>query len=153
MIYFIDEDYRKLRALASELTTFHGFKTKIIRDADSAFRELSDAHASDVELVIIDVMLAAKADGATSRYSREATDDYHQTGIVLLDDLVMVNPSVFPTKSVYFTHASSGDLVKAISASASKHGIRILKKKDYDTAYDFGNDIVDIINKLNGEES
>ncbi len=150
MIYFIDEDYRKLRALASELTTFHGFETKIIRDADSAFRELSDVNASDVDLVIIDVMLAVKADGKASRYSREDTDDFHQTGIALLDDLALVNPSVFPRKSVYFTHASSGDLVKAISTSANKHGIKMLKKKDYDTAYDFGKEIVAIIGKSNG---
>jgi len=147
MIYFIDEDYRKLRALASELTAFHGFETKIIRDADSAFRELSDIKECDVDLVIIDVMLAVNANGESSRYSREDTDDFHKTGIVLLDDLVLVNPDVFPKKAVYFTHASSGDLVKAISGSANKHGIRVLKKKDYNTAYDFGNEIVGIIRK------
>ena len=153
MIYFIDEDYRKLRALASELKTFHGFETKIIRDADSAYRELCDVKESDVDLVIIDVMLAVKADGESSRYSREETDDFHQTGIVLLDDLALVNPGVFPRKSVYFTHASSSDLVKEITASAKKHNIRMLKKKDYDTAYDFGIEIVGIIGKKEGVHS
>lgn len=147
MIYFVDEDYRKLRALVSELK-FSDFEATIIRDADSAFSELSEVEPEDVDLVIIDVMLAAKADENNSKYPRDETDDYHKTGLLLLDDLSQVNPAVFPKKAVYLTHASNGELVSLILASAKKYGIKMLRKKDYDTAYDFGKHIVQIISEM-----
>ncbi len=149
MIYFVDEDYRKLRVLVSELK-INGFDAKIIRDADTAFAELSEVDKSNVDLVIIDVMLAAKVNGNTSKYSREQTDDYHKTGLLLLDDLALANPSVFPKYAIYLTHASNDVLVKNISISANKYGIKMLRKKDYDTAYYFGEDVAKIIKELNG---
>ncbi len=147
MIYFIDEDYRKLRALVSELK-FNNFNAKVIRDADTAYSELAEVKPDEVDIVIIDVMLAAKANADESRYPREKTDDYHKTGLLLLDDLVRINPAVFPKYAIYLTHASNNELVKLISASAKKHSINLLRKKDYDTAFDFGEDIVEIISKI-----
>jgi DNA-binding NarL/FixJ family response regulator len=145
MIYFIDEDYRKLRALVSELD-IEGYDTKVIRDADNAFVELSGLSGEDVDLVIIDVMLAAKE--SCSKYTREETDDYHQTGLLLLDDLVQVNPRVFPKYAVYLTHATSADLVKVIITSAKKYGIKVLRKGNYDTGYDFAKDVKNIMKEL-----
>jgi len=147
MIYFVDEDYRKLRALVSELK-FNDYEAKIIRDADTAFVELSEVTPEAVDIVLIDVMLAAKADEKNSKYPRDKTDDYHKTGILLLDDLVHVNPTVFPKKSAYLTHASNNELISLITVSAKKHDIKMLRKKDYDTAYDFGKNIVRIIGEL-----
>ncbi len=151
MIYFIDEDFRKLRALVSELK-FNDFEVKVIRDADTAYTELETVTIEEVDIVIIDVMLAAKVTKITSKYSREKTDDYHKTGLLLLEDLVAVNQSVFPKSAIYFTHASNPELIKLISASAKKHGIKLLRKTDYDTAYEFGKDIVKIISEIKGEK-
>lgn len=147
MIYFVDEDYRKLRALVSELK-FNGYEAKIIRDADTAFIELSEVTPDVVDLVLIDVMLAAKPDENNSKYPRDKTDDYHKTGLLLLEDLVHVNPDVFPKKAAYLTHASNKELISLITISVKKHDIKMLRKKDYDTAYDFGETIVEIIGNL-----
>lgn len=147
MIYFVDEDYRKLRALVSELK-FNGYEAKIIRDADTAFVELSEVTLEAVDLVLIDVMLAANADEKNSKYPRDKTDDYHKTGLLLLDDLVHINPTVFPKKASYLTHASNNELISLITISAKNHDIKMLRKKDYDTAYDFGQNIVKIIGEL-----
>jgi len=146
MIYFVDEDYRKLRSLSSELT-FNGYQTEIIRDADTAYSQLCNVADNEVDLVIIDVMLAVKSNGS-SRYSREQTEEYHKTGICLLEDLVLTNPSVFPRKAIFLSHASSAELVAEIKAAESKYGVKYLRKADYDTAYHFGLEVVEIIGEI-----
>lgn len=147
MIYFIDEDFRKLRALVSELK-FNDFEVKVIRDADTAYIELETVVMDEVDIVIIDVMLAAKVTKDSSKYSRKDTDDYHKTGLLLLEDLVKVNPCIFPKHAIYFTHASNPELIKLISTSAKNHGIKLLRKTDYNTANDFGEDIIKIIEDI-----
>jgi hypothetical protein len=137
MIYFVDEDYRQLRALVSELL-FRGLQAEIIQDADTAYAKLSAIDGATVDLVFIDVMLAASSDETRSRYSRAATDEFHRTGLLLLDDLAKSNPKVFPKKAIYLTHASNGKLIAAIDESARCHGIKMLKKRDFRTAHDFG---------------
>jgi len=147
MIYFVDEDFRKLRALMSELV-IRGYDVINIRDADAAYLELSNVNKEDVQLVIIDVMLAANSNQALSRYSRKETDDYHKTGLLLLDDLADSNPRVFPRRAVYLSHASSDALLRKVSSSVRKHNVRFLRKKDYDTAYEFGEQVDEIIKDI-----
>lgn len=148
MIYFVDEDHRKLRPLVSELT-FMGFRAQIIKDADAAYSSLSTINDSQVELVIIDVMLSAKGNGEKSkRFSRERTEDYHQTGLVLLDDLVIVNPDVFPKKAIFMTHASSSSLIAHIEAATKKHNIEFLRKTNFDTALEFTDKVIEVLGRL-----
>jgi len=85
MIYFVDEDFRKLRVLVSELR-INGFDATILRDADSAYHQLVSEKKANIDLVIIDVMLAVNPDISKSRYTRANTDDYHKTGLLLLED-------------------------------------------------------------------
>lgn len=145
MVYFIDEDYRKLKVLVTELK-FRGLSSEVIRDADSAYHRLWNVSLEHIDLVIIDVMLSAKASGA-SRYSREKTDDYHKTGLVLLDDLVLANPDVFPKKAVFLTNASSDALYAQVKASAKDYKIECLRKSSFETAFQFGAKITEIVNE------
>ena len=146
MIYFVDEDHRKLRALVTELN-FFGYKSKVINDADTAFDELSIVTSNEVDIVIIDVMLAVKINGDKSRYSRDRTDDYHKTGLLLIDDLAISNSAVFPTKAIFFTHASSQSLLAQVDEKAKKHKTLYLRKKDFNTALEFATRVDEIIKK------
>ena len=147
MIYFVDEDHRKLRALISELK-FSGYESKVIKDANSAYEELSIVPINDVDIVILDVMLAANLEVNENRYSRERTDDFHKTGLLLLDDLVKANPSVFPKKAIFFTHASSQTLLAHIRSNVEKHNTLYLRKKDFNTALEFSSKVVEIIESM-----
>lgn len=149
MIYFVDEDYRQLRALVSELG-FRDLQSEVIQDADTAYTRLSAIDPAAVDLVFIDVMLAASTDESRTRYPRAATDEFHRTGLLLLDDLVKSNPKVFPRKAIYLTHASNGTLIAAIDESARRHGIRMLKKRDFQTAHDFGNTVETLLAERRG---
>ena len=136
MIYFVDEDHRKLRALVTELE-FFGYDAEIIKDADSAFTALSGVSPDDIDIVIIDVMLAVRVNGSNSRYTRERTDDYHQTGLMLLDDLAISNAEVFPNKALFFTHASNNELLSLVQKKSEEHGTIYLRKRDFNTAFEF----------------
>ncbi len=149
MIFFVDEDFRQLRALVSELA-FRNIIVEVIPDADQAYDRLSEVKVSEVDLVLVDVMLAASPNEALSRYSRARTDDYHKTGLLLLDDLCEVNPVVFPSRAVYFTHANNGTLVAAVERSASQNKVPLLKKKDFNTAHHFGDAIEKLVAQIRG---
>ena len=144
MIYFIDEDENELRSFAVELK-LRGYDTKQLLNADEAFDVLITV--DDVELAILDIMLST-GEGKTSRYSREKTQDFIKTGLILLDDLVSQKPDVFPKRVVIFSHARAESLVGLIRAAASDYHIPYLDKNDYDNSYDFGNKVQNILNQL-----
>ncbi|MBP7427866.1 MAG: response regulator transcription factor [Candidatus Hydrogenedentes bacterium] len=136
MIYIVDEDVMQLGTLQTELE-IRGHTVYIIPDADTAYSVL-DQIGDDLELVLIDVMLAASADRLKSRFTRERTDDFMKTGLCLLDDLATVNPNQFPRKAVFFSYASNPNLLKAVDASAKKHNVIHLKKSDYASDLELG---------------
>jgi hypothetical protein len=143
MIYFVEEDTAQNNAFFLELEC-RGHQVSIIANADKAFQELSGIRDSDADLVILDVMLAVESEGHT-RFERKATSNYIETGLVLLDDLIMCNPAVFPQKAVFFTNASSIGLVKKIESKAKQHGISLFRKADFDNPFDFADKIEGII--------
>jgi ActR/RegA family two-component response regulator len=144
MIYLVDEDVKKLRAFKSELE-FRGYEVIRIRDADEAFSALCNVRPADVTLVIVDIMLSANSDISASRFTRESTDNFLETGLVLLDDLVQHNPECFPKLACFLTYATNVGLVAKIDRAASKHGIPLLRKRTFLTAYEFADQIESII--------
>ena len=145
MIFIVDEDIAQLRSFKTELEV-RGYTVKPIRNADEAFDILVSFETDDVDLVLIDVMLAAGCDESTSRYNRENSDNFMKTGLLLLNDLILQNPDVFPAKAIIFTNSTNEALLGAIGKVCEEHGVLIMKKKDFETAYEFGNTIEGILN-------
>lgn len=145
MIYIVDEDVIQLRPYAMELKIL-GYEVKQIDNADAAFDIL--CQASDVELVLVDIMLAT-GDSKTSRYDRESTDDFLKTGLLLLDDLYKHNQTLFPSKLAIFSMGSQNWLVTKIKEASSKYKIPYLRKRDYPSPYQFGQKIHDLLNNKN----
>lgn len=143
VIYFVDEDVIQLDPFRIELQIL-GFEVDIIQDADEAYSILSMA-ADDLQLAVIDVMLATGIERTASKFTRSTTRDFLETGLRLLDELVVANPKLFPKRAVFFSTATDPSLVKAIQKSASEYGVEYLDKNKYLSAYDFAKRIKGLI--------
>lgn len=141
MIYIVDEDVLQLRPYAIELE-IRGFQVKQINNADCAYRVLSNA--SDIELVLLDIMLATE-DAGNSRYTREATRDFIKTGLILLEDLSHTNPTYFPSHVAVFSMGSQEWLVREIIEKTQKANIPYLRKREYPSPFAFGNKVEELI--------
>lgn|ERR1700690_1302493 len=147
MIYFIDEDIAQLRPFRAELT-FRGYEVTTLPDADSAFSVLVKANPESLQLAIIDVMLAANPDERASRYQRSNTNNFHKTGLLLLEDLIHFNPTTFPKHAAFLTHATNNDLIAEIDSVVHKHHIPFLRKRDFESALAFGERIETILKEI-----
>jgi len=147
MIYFVDEDLIQLEAFKVELKIL-GYKVDSLSDADQAYHVLSKCSSNELDIAIIDVMLAADIDATKSKYNRSRTDDYLQTGLRLLDDLCKINPNVFPKKAMLFSMASDTALLSDITATSEKYNVPFLDKNKYSDALEFGEIINDHIQHI-----
>lgn len=151
MIYFVDEDIHYLEPLAIAMQN-RGYKTSILIDADEAFSTL--INATDIEAIILDVMLATAEEGE-SRYDSVATNNFVITGLSLLDDLAAQYSSKGDNttlkKVIIFTAAQQDYIIKKINDKLKQYkndGIPImyLDKKDYDITFVFADKIEEIMN-------
>jgi CheY-like chemotaxis protein len=129
LIYFVDEDCDAMGAWISEVR-LRGYQTAKLTSARQAFLELWNADPSDVQLVIVDVMLepgSMAPDGQPN----------HTQGLTLLRDLSDQNPSVFPNRAVLFT-ASVGETRRKAAAFAEEMKIEIWDKSAYVSPIKFG---------------
>lgn len=149
MIYFVDEDRNEMRPFRQELA-MRGFNTRQLFNADDGFNALFDAR--DVELAIIDVMLSTD-DVKSSRFSRDETNNFLITGLVLVRDLFdqaeCLCKKLFPKKIILYSHATEINLVQKIQKVALDYGILYLSKNDYDNPFEFANKIEEIIGRKN----
>jgi hypothetical protein len=136
VIYFVDEDLSAFGAWTAELK-LREFAVECLWNANEAFARLCDADPADVELVIIDVMLAVE-DVDDERYSSERTYEYHETGLCLLNDLVVQNPEVFPQRAVLLTNTVSDRIFKEAKKTSTKHKVPLWKKASINSPVDFG---------------
>jgi len=144
MIYFVDEDSTQLTPYIVELE-LRGYQVVPIDNADDAYKVLSGA--SDIQLVILDIMLAAGPSG-TSRFSRERTHDFILTGLALLEDLNNTNAAHFPRRVVVFSMANQDWVVNDIRKAAEQYQIAYLQKRDYPSPFGFGEKIAEILKGL-----
>ena len=126
MIYFVDEDVQYARELCVPLQ-MRGYETKIIENADLAYEELE--RAEDVQLAIIDIMLATNG-AETSRFSAADTDDFLETGLLLMRYLSAARDNLFPNRFVVLT-AAGAVLIQKISLECNEMGVEVLKKGDF----------------------
>lgn len=149
MIYFVDEDIHEIELYSIEMDN-RGYQTVILKNADEAFEIIPKA--KNIELIILDVMLAT-SDGKTSRYTSYQTDSFVTTGLSLLEELVEQNKNIkclgIPEKVVLFSAASMVWVVEKINQAKERHEIHYLDKKDYEDAFQFGEDIEKILKKVN----
>ena len=145
MIYYVDEDIDETDPFVVELMKA-GYNVKILNNADTAFEALIEA--DDIEVVILDVMLAT-AGGNVSRYSAKDTNDFVTTGLVLLDDLTQQykakGEDVIPKRVIIFSGAQQEDVKTRIENAAKKYHLQYLDKKDYDDSFSFIDKIDSII--------
>ncbi len=143
MIYIIDEDYNDLQSFAIELK-LRNYSVELIRDADAAFEKLKDA--KDIELAIVDVMLAT-ASQDESIFSIAETDYFKITGLVLIEKLSIVNKDFFPKKSVLFSHAVTRNLIDKINIFSKENSVPFLSKNIFSNTFNFANEIEKILKK------
>jgi len=141
VIYLVDEDVLQLRPYASELA-FRKYEVAQIDNADDAYIQL--ASANDIQLVVMDIMLATR-DADTSRFRRDATQDFLRTGILLIEDLIRVNPTAFPHRLAIFSMATTVSVVSQIQAMAKQKSIPYFRKRDYPSPFSFVNDLENVI--------
>ena len=139
-IYIVDEDKLQLKPYALEFEVL-GYSVQQIVDADAALVVLSSAN--DVDFVLLDVMLGAQ-DAPESRFTRDQTDDFLKTGLVLLELLVDANPNSFPNKAAFFSMAATNGLVAEIEAIRKKYRIPFLRKGDYRDPFKLVQTVIDL---------
>jgi hypothetical protein len=136
MIFFIDEDSAAFRAWTSELR-LRGLQVECLWNANEAFDRLYKIEQAEVQLVIIDVMLAVE-DVDDDRFSLERTYENLETGRCLLDDLIDQNPAVFPDRAVLLTNTINEKILRAAVKKSSRHKVPLWKKANIYSPVDFG---------------
>ncbi len=150
MIYFVDEDVRYLEAFVVELEC-RGHKVRVLDDADVGFKELTGA--ADIDIALIDIMLAVEQDPHKSRYKIESEEEELTTGLAFLDDLVVQRPDVFPQKAAVLTCAREPWLVTRIKHVCGKHKIPLLNKDNFASSLEFAEQIEEIIQSYPGAKA
>jgi ActR/RegA family two-component response regulator len=141
MIYFVDEDL----AYAKEFTVpliLRGYEVKVLENADQALNTLEQAQ--DVQLVIVDVMLATGEIGV-SQFTADDTEGFLKTGLTLIEYLTERRGDIFPRKFVVLTAASESSLISTIERMCRKSGITVLWKSDYRRPADLADKLVELI--------
>lgn len=137
-IYFIDEDYAKLYSWILELE-FRGKVVIPIGDADRALAALSIA--PDIELAVIDVMLASGDIGSQYRESR--TEQGLITGLVLLKDLCAIRPDAFPRRALLLTSVATPTVLRRLQEYTGNNSVGLRFKTEIDSPVHFG-DTIDV---------
>lgn len=150
MIYFVDEDCVAYAAWISELE-LRGLIVKPLRSADEAFNLLWNVPVEDTELVIIDVMLAVD-DVTDERFSAEATDNFLESGLRLLESLAAQNEAVFPRHAVLLTNTINESTLTAARKVSARYGVELWDKREIMSPLVFGDRVVDAIAKIRAAE-
>jgi hypothetical protein len=143
MIFFVDEDYGAYESWIAELQ-LRNFEVTPLRSSTEAWDKLWNASRTDVTLVIIDVMLAVD-DIDDPRYSRELTDDYLESGLRLLENLVAQNAEVFPRRAVLLTNTINDATLAAARRVSNQYEIELWDKREIMSPLDFGDRIEEAI--------
>jgi DNA-binding NarL/FixJ family response regulator len=144
MIYFVDEDFGVLAAYTAELG-LRGYSVSNLATARDAFQALWNAPGSDIDLVIVDVMLAP---GETVDSSNA---NYFTAGLDLLRSLSDQNPDVFPRRALLFTAAIGGTRREATDC-ARELGVEIWDKAAFLSPVEFADGVERLIAERSGPE-
>jgi len=143
MIYFVDEDYGKYESWIAELE-LRGYTVTPLRTADEAFDILWNVSVADVQLVIIDVMLAVD-NAADPRFTKELTDDNLESGLRLLEYLVEQNETVFPRRAVLLTNTINDSTLTAARKVSASYRVGLWDKRKIMSPLTFGDKVEEAI--------
>lgn len=143
MIYFVDEDCVAYEAWIAELE-LRGFSVKPLLSADEAFNLLWNVPLEETELVIIDVMLAVD-DVTDERFSAEATDNYLEAGLRLLENLAAQNKAVFPQRAVLLTNTINETTLAAARKVSADYRVALWDKRDIPSPLVFADRVANAI--------
>ena len=129
MIYYVDEEYNRNRSKIRFLK-MNGFEVAHLSNADVAWRVLYPAQ--DIQLIILDVMLAAGG-----RYTRKETHDFLTTGLALATDLLEQRHDIKSEQILLFSAATRKDILAYIATLAKEREVLYKAKTDFDTLFDF----------------
>jgi hypothetical protein len=143
VIYFIDEDHAAYGAWIAELE-LRGLGVSVIHNATDAFRDLWNISPKEVDLVLIDVMLAP---GERVETPARSPDDYLCEGLQLLRDLTQQNASVFPARAVLLTNAV-GPMLSEATRCGEEFGVPLWDKRSIFSPLHFGDRIVECLRQV-----
>jgi CheY-like chemotaxis protein len=143
MIVFIDEDMSQISAQMLELE-LRGFDVQQLEDADRALERLPEMQ--DIQLLIVDVMLAAHWDAERSAFSDKETSGYFFTGLSLAQRLID-DGVVLPHSIVFYSMISSYEAQERVRAFCKKTGATYLMKSQFQDPYEFVDRIVTMISE------
>jgi hypothetical protein len=152
MIYFVDEHHLAFSPWLDAVRDYD-YEVETIWNANHAYRLLHDQSPNDVDLTIIDVMLAVDyaLDLDDEQFSHARTKGYLETGLCLLEDLALANPAVFPHHAVLLTNAFELPTLTAAKATSSQFGVKLWAKSEFSTGAEFASRVVKHIESLRSE--
>jgi CheY-like chemotaxis protein len=122
MIVVVDEDVYLLSVFETYILAA-GQTLRTFVTADQAFESLSVVEQQDIDLAVIDVMLAADGSARSAAGEprfRRSMEQESTVGLDLLRQLATCNPAVFPARAALWTHYTQPDVVgKAEEAARS----------------------------------
>lgn len=146
MIVVVDEQFYMAEPFWRELELC-GYKVLGLETADAGYETLQVADPNDLELVIVDLMLACEPSG---RFASQ-TDSYLDVGWLLLQELTAANPTVFPSRALLWT-ASRRDWTGALEAARCA-GVSLLRKSSVTDPRNFANLVHTRVRALAGLDS
>ncbi|MGB2712119.1 MAG: hypothetical protein WBC33_11465 [Conexibacter sp.] len=155
MIFFVDEDFHLYDPWIEKMRQ-KDYAVEPLWNANHAYRRLHAQPREDVELTIIDVMLAVGGmlDAEHEQFSYVRTQGYLETGLRLLDDLVRANPRVYPKRAVLLTNAFGKETLTAAQETRDRYGIELWAKSSFvgeEGAQEFADRVDDLIQRLRDE--
>jgi len=141
MIYFVDEDVPYAKEFTIPLI-MRGYNVEILPNADLAYDALEKA--ADVELAIIDIMLAT-AEKQNSRFGADETAGFLKTGLLLMNYLSDRRPNLFPKRFVVLTAAGDAGLLREINGQCRTIGVTVLRKSDFRKPSGLADRIIELI--------
>ena len=139
-ILFVDESSHEVAPFTLELS-LRGMEVVHCLDADECLRRIeTDAN---FDLLILDVMLAVDPDCKRSSFSREDTNDFLFTGLVLAQRIRNLYKDL---PIVFFTSSSSSILISQIDRTIESIGhSTVLYKHQFSSPLEFGEIVYTLI--------
>lgn len=140
----MDEDCAAYESWVAELE-LRGYQVTVLRSANDAWNLLWKTDVAQIELAIIDVMLAVE-DTTDSRFSHQITDGYLEAGLRLLENLAEQNGSAFPRRAALLTNTLNEKTLGAAHRVSKQFEIPLWDKRRIMSPMEFGDIVQDAIN-------
>lgn len=127
MIYFVDEDVALTEAWRAAVA-LKGHEVSPIEWVEDAEEIL--LVADDIDLVVVDVMLAQRA--STEAYAPHVVPGSGlAVGLTLVERLIAARPDIFPGSVVLWTHVRNESILAQCRSKKNDWAVEFIRKRDY----------------------